>query len=59
VLQVEVEGDQGSRRCNGRKDKPFYISGLYDNPRAVIHTLDATAGAGNYRLPRPRVAAVA
>ncbi|MBI3689111.1 MAG: hypothetical protein HY241_17535 [Actinobacteria bacterium] len=32
----------------GREGSPFYISGPYDNPRAVIQTLEATAGAGNY-----------
>jgi hypothetical protein len=32
----------------GRDGKPFYISGPHDNPRAVVKTLEATAGAGNY-----------
>ena len=32
----------------GREGSPFYISGPYDNPRAVVQTLEATAGAGNY-----------
>jgi len=32
----------------GREGKPFYISGPYDNPRAVIETLEKTAGPGNY-----------
>jgi hypothetical protein len=32
----------------GREGKPFYISGPYDNPRAVIETLENTAGPGNY-----------
>ncbi|NMO56706.1 hypothetical protein HH310_36725 [Actinoplanes sp. TBRC 11911] len=32
----------------GREGKPFYISGPYDNPRAVIATLETTAGPGNY-----------
>nr|MDT0663296.1 hypothetical protein [Micromonospora sp. DSM 115978] len=32
----------------GRDGKPFYISGPNDNPRAVIRTLESTAGPGNY-----------
>jgi hypothetical protein len=32
----------------GRDGKPFYISGPYDTPQAVIETLQATVGAGNY-----------
>ena len=32
----------------GRDGQPFYISGPYDNPRAVVDTLEATAGGGNY-----------
>jgi len=32
----------------GRDGQPFYISGPYDNPRAVMDTLEATAGGGNY-----------
>ncbi len=32
----------------GRDGKPFYVSGPYDTPRAVVQTLEATVGAGNY-----------
>jgi hypothetical protein len=32
----------------GRDGSPFYVSGPYDDPQAVIRTLEATAGAGNY-----------
>lgn len=32
----------------GRDGKPFYVSGPYDTPRAVVNTLEATVGAGNY-----------
>lgn len=32
----------------GREGMPFYISGPYDNPRAVIQTLEATVGSGGY-----------
>jgi hypothetical protein len=32
----------------GREGKPFYVAGPNDNPRAVIRTLEANAGAGNY-----------
>jgi hypothetical protein len=32
----------------GRDGKPFYVSGPYDKPRAVVETLEATVGAGNY-----------
>lgn len=32
----------------GRDGKPFYVSGPYDKPQAVIQTLEATVGAGNY-----------
>jgi hypothetical protein len=32
----------------GRDGKPFYISGPYDNPRAVVQTLETSVGAGNY-----------
>lgn len=32
----------------GRDGKPFYVSGPYDKPRAVMQTLEATVGAGNY-----------
>lgn len=33
-----------------REGSPFYISGPDDNPRAVIATLEATTGAGNYHF---------
>jgi hypothetical protein len=32
----------------GRDGEPFYVSGPYDKPRAVVETLEATVGAGNY-----------
>jgi hypothetical protein len=32
----------------GRDGKPFYVSGPYDKPGAVVDTLEATVGAGNY-----------
>jgi hypothetical protein len=32
----------------GRDGQPFYVSGPYDTPRAVVDTLEATVGAGNY-----------
>jgi hypothetical protein len=32
----------------GREGKPLYVSGPYDDPRAVVQTLEATVGAGNY-----------
>jgi hypothetical protein len=32
----------------GRDGKPLYISRPYDNPRAIIETLEATVGTGNY-----------
>jgi hypothetical protein len=32
----------------GRDGKPFYVSGPYDKPGAVVETLEATVGAGNY-----------
>jgi hypothetical protein len=32
----------------GREGKPFYVSGPYDNPEAVIARLEKTAGPGNY-----------
>jgi hypothetical protein len=32
----------------GRDGSPFYVSGPYDDPRAVVTTLEATAGPGNY-----------
>jgi len=32
----------------GREGKPFYVSGPNDNPRAIIRTLEASVGAGNY-----------
>jgi hypothetical protein len=32
----------------GREGMPFYIAGPHDNPRAVIATLQATAGPGHY-----------
>jgi hypothetical protein len=32
----------------GWDGRPFYVSGPHDNPRAVIETLEATVGAGNY-----------
>lgn len=34
----------------GRDGKPLYISGPYDNPRAVIATLEANVGTGNYHF---------
>jgi hypothetical protein len=32
----------------GHDGKPFYIQGPYDNPTAVIRTLDRTVGRDNY-----------
>jgi hypothetical protein len=32
----------------GREGKPLYVSGPYDDPRAIVQTLEANAGAGNY-----------
>jgi hypothetical protein len=32
----------------GKDGKPFYISGPYDNPQAIIAKLEKTAGPGNY-----------
>jgi hypothetical protein len=32
----------------GKNGKPFYISGPHDNPRAIVRTLERTAGAGNF-----------
>jgi hypothetical protein len=32
----------------GRDGVPFYVSGPHDKPRAVVETLEATVGAGNY-----------
>jgi hypothetical protein len=32
----------------GRDGSPFYISGPYDDPHAVVMTLETTAGPGNY-----------
>lgn len=32
----------------GRDGQPFYISGPYDSPRAVVQALEAAVGAGNY-----------
>jgi hypothetical protein len=32
----------------GKDGKPFYVSGPYDNPQAIIAKLEKTAGQGNY-----------
>ncbi|WJK33947.1 hypothetical protein [Solwaraspora sp. WMMA2065] len=32
----------------GRDGKPLYISGPYDDPHAIIRTLESTVGAGNF-----------
>ncbi len=32
----------------GKDGKPFYVSGPYDNPQAIIARLEKTAGPGNY-----------
>jgi hypothetical protein len=37
-----------SRITFGRDGVPFYVSGPYDNPRAVVRTLEQTCGQGNY-----------
>jgi hypothetical protein len=37
-----------SRIRFGREGKPFYMPGPHDNPRAVVRTLEASVGAGNY-----------
>ncbi len=34
----------------GWMGKPFYMSGPYDDPQAVLRTLDRTVGAGNYHF---------
>jgi hypothetical protein len=35
----------------GKDGKPLYICGPYDDPRAVIRTLERTAGRGNFGFP--------
>jgi hypothetical protein len=42
------EPDGPVRIVFGRQGKPFYISGPNDDPRAVVATLEATVGPGNY-----------
>ena len=37
----------------GRDGMPFYVTGPYDNPRAILHTLDRTCGEGNYHYLVP------
>jgi hypothetical protein len=32
----------------GRDATPFYVAGPYDNPQAIIRTLDRICGQGNY-----------
>jgi len=34
----------------GRDGMPFYASGPYDNPTAVLRTLEQSAGAGNFHF---------
>ena len=40
--------EQGSDITFGRDGAPFYIAGPYDNPRAVLRTLERTRCAGNF-----------
>ena len=34
----------------GKDGKPFYISGPYDNPDAIVRQLSRTAGEGNFHF---------
>jgi len=37
----------------GRDGQPFYLSGPYDNPAAVMRTLERSVGAGNFHFAVP------
>lgn len=37
----------------GREGKPFYMAGPHDNPSAIVRTLEASVGAGNYDFFAP------
>jgi hypothetical protein len=45
--------DETSAITFGRDGTPFYIAGPYDNPRAVVRTLDRACGEGNYHYLVP------
>jgi hypothetical protein len=34
----------------GRDGQPFYLNGPYDNPTAVLRTLERSVGAGNFHF---------
>jgi hypothetical protein len=44
------EWDEPGRIEFGRDGQPFYLSGPYDNPAAVMRTLERSVGAGNFQF---------
>jgi hypothetical protein len=34
----------------GKDGQPFYLNGPYDNPAAVLRTLERSVGAGNFQF---------
>ncbi|WP_237724232.1 MULTISPECIES: hypothetical protein [unclassified Rhodococcus (in: high G+C Gram-positive bacteria)] len=44
------EGDGPGRIEFGKDGQPFYLNGPYDNPAAVIRTLERSVGAGNFHV---------
>ncbi|MGV9871011.1 hypothetical protein [Rhodococcus koreensis] len=44
------EWDGPGRIGFGRDGQPFYLNGPYDNPAAVIGTLERSVGAGNFHF---------
>ncbi len=54
LAQRILDGPQAHPRSGkvefGKDGKPFYISGPYDNPDAIIRQLTRTAGEGNFNF---------
>ena len=34
----------------GRRGRPLYVQGIYDDPMAVVHTLQRTVGNGGFAV---------
>jgi hypothetical protein len=48
ILEKRGTLEEPHKLTFGKDGKPFYISGPYDNPQAIIAKLEKTAGPGNY-----------
>jgi len=53
LLDDPATANLGEAIAFGKDGKPFFIAGPDDDAAAIIHQLEATAGAGNYHFLYP------